>query len=285
MDVDLVSGVTTQATTPQADDEHSASRPRVDQVQDASQPESLPPPAQAAPRKFPTGIIFAAVRNSKRRFFLADTDNIIGGMVFKNIMVDTGRGSHLLPMGPTDLDELARRFKDKDWKLSLSKGVHSSCPVLLIQGGMAMFSACLCRSVLEAPVEIHLNQLRFHVCGDDFKKIATTPELMQRFTAAEQEVISIHSRNSTVPRRTHALLGQNLINPGVALVQLDDITVAMDIQATFFRSFKDIRGLPSPQDLERQGVLPENFNDLEDEDHDQDEGDLGSFLLWGESFD
>ncbi len=187
-------------------------------------------------------------------------------------MVDSGCNTILLPLAEGQLETFPELFpkSDFDWIVSQSKGVSSSTPTLLIEPKTGdSIEAHLLKSYFKTP-QLHLELLRFHLCSDDYELMLKTPKLLDGVLSLEGEPFDpkeLHVQSDKIPRRTHALLGQLAMLSRFHLsFQHDQYWALVDLNVfkrdirTLFSSLKFFVGGPLN--------LPDQFDDLEDEDHD-----------------
>jgi hypothetical protein len=214
---------------------------------------------------FKKAIYVIALKNSKKRFFLPSKQNSFGGFSVEPVMVDNGCGSHLLPLNPGDLEQLLKQYPPTKhlWSISGSTGVSSSFTLIIKSLDGIKFPVKLCQDF--DCLSFSLNFLRFHLCIEDFDILTQNT----KFDFVVKTYLLNNTTPTTINRRHHALIGQDVITDGHALVQVGNILVIVD-HKNFNLDWYQIQKLEvvvakSPH------LLPANFNDLEDEDHDYEE--------------
>lgn len=222
----------------------------------------------------PPGIVFVAKRNKRDRFFLASKFNSFGGWNVEAVLVDSGCNSILLPIRAGQLNMLLDIFplESHRWQALTSNGVNGPGITLKVRHFAHDFQAILCQDIQnpENPTSLNLPMLRFHLCSEDATQLVRGHPLFGALSPQGQSIIRSFVQNSTSSsstRRTHALVGQSLLsNDLIFTIQHRGIKAAFitDMFPTI-----DIRQI---QDLDSFIVsTPDNFDDLEDEEHEGDE--------------
>lgn len=219
---------------------------------------------QSMLKNVPPGISFLAMMNSRNRYFLPSTHNFFGKVKVKKVLCDSGCSTLLLPIELGSLDNIFLEHQvNHDFEISLSKNVGGTSPCLCIisRGPSSFMTGELCKDLLDCP-PIQISKLRFSLCVDDVKDILS--KYQDRFSDADISRLS----NSTAPveRRTHALLGQSLLH-GFTLIKHKNCELYLD--ATIYQLPTDFKQLAIQiRELTQQItlVLPEDFNDWEDDD-------------------
>lgn len=242
------------------------------------------------PAGLPVGLVAIAKMNTKRRFFLASKENYFAGHKVENVMMDSGCNTLLLPIRDGELTSFLTKFP-KDtycWEISGSKGVSHNSLVLNISLNTAgPMNLELCKDLLSVGSITSLASsdfLRFHLCSSDMQQLGKEKELSTRLSAACLERIKDYRKShpTTVNRRLHGLLGQALLSD-FACTQLRGIMAIFQPE-----QYKPMCGWEDMARLRvyvnaRSDLLPERFNDLEDEDHvldaiDTDHEDYHPFI-------
>ena len=222
------------------------------------------------------GIFFIAKRNRKHRFFLPSRQNSFGGLIGENVMLDSGCNSLLLPLsGTAAFSELLRLFPSSKevgecvWSIHTSKGVASQSLTLKISS-VSPFQVSLCSNLLCESLQIPF--LRFHLCFEDIQHLNDTPELRERLrSSCLQNIRNFLGSTARTPRRTHGLIGQTILQHYLS-VQYDQVYFGVK-----FGDFSKERILKLNElmfALDNDEELPENFDDLEDDDHDGDDEEM-----------
>jgi len=219
------------------------------------------------------GIVALAKRNKKFRFFLASKENFFGGFQVENVMIDNGCSSILLPLNEGDIQQLRTTFPPQiySWTIANSKGVQARSLTLEVApkplfNAPTQITIQLCRNFLDTSCPVQ--KLRFHVCNDDCAPLLAGNMLPQ---TEKNKIITFQTKNSLhVPRRSHALIGQGILSQdSYASIQLRSGFIVVTTTKFALTSWQDIMELNLFLGSEEvQDLLPDNFEDLEDEDHD-----------------
>ena len=182
-------------------------------------------------------------------------------------MVDNGCGTHLLPLGPGDLDRLLIFYPPTKYLWTIG-GIASSSFTLMINSMDGLkFPVKLCQDFF--CLSFSLEFLRFHLCSEDFDLLTKNPKF--NFLVKTYLLNSNNNDTSTIiKRRHHALIGQDALTSGHAMVQVGKILAIVD-HKNFDLDWYQIQKLEAVVVARSPHLLPDNFNDLEDEDHDYEE--------------
>ncbi len=227
------------------------------------------------------GVVVFARKNRKHRFFIASKENLFGGFKVSAIMLDSGCNSILLPLTPDNgIDQLAKLFPPNDspykWTISTSKGVSSKSQTLIIAHRVSpTIPIQLCVDLFppgRQPPPCQVPFLRFHLCDADLKSLLEKVDLLNN--TEEARILDFKTKNPVkVERRTHALLGQGLLT-NFSYIQHGKIAVIVDpTKYALQDGWLSISRLEDYLDS-KIALLPERFDDLEDEDHDGDDEDM-----------
>jgi hypothetical protein len=227
------------------------------------------------------GLQFVAFMNSHKRFFIPSTQNSFGILQIEKVLVDTSCSSILLPLYESNLLShlnIAYPCEDQNstmvWKLARSKGVGGRTDVLVIENSpsVPLFDVKLMGDVGFLPnCTLKLTKLRISLCGDDFRYIINHPELLKNFSTKQQESIR-NQEHSTLLRRSHALLGQDVLSK-FSCIRYGQTALYVDVL-----KFKLPAGWGSLTrliiDIKDHIEVPETFQDWEDFDDQYDDEDV-----------
>lgn len=224
-----------------------------------------------------TGVVLLARMNKKRRFFLAGRENKFGEINVEAVMIDSGCNSLLLPLRKGEISQLSVDFPPKSfhWQIASSTGVSSQCLCLKITAKVGEIPVTLCKDLLKADqtgisTAFQVRFLRFHLCSEDLRDILETEHVLQiLFPQYEETIREFISLGHVIPRRTHALLGQELLSQ-YSSFQHGKVIAVVDPRHFLLCSWEQITDLEG-YIFAHEATLPENFNDLEDEDHEGDD--------------
>lgn len=229
-------------------------------------------PMVISTEKLPEGVVFVAKRNMKDRFFLASKENGFGDWNCCNVLVDTGISSHLLPLFEGDLEKLIDKFSPDlhKWAIGRSNGVAATSLTLQVSHKAELFKVNLCKDMKDvaASEDFSVEYLRFHLCFEDARELCDPSKkahVLYQCMPAKYQIMLQEFVTGAIPsrRRTHGLLGQSFLSdPLITTAQQRGIQVGLVTQ--LHRSLD----LFSIQDFEKFIVsTPDNFDDLEDDDH------------------
>jgi len=210
-----------------------------------------------------------AMRNHKKRFFIPSLMNSFGGIPYRNVMIDNGCSTLLLPYPGM---EALQAFSSKDfiWKIGSSGGTTGpvNSVVLLIkhyENPSVGFINLAGSNVMALPY------LRIHLNTETAREIINSNRVTNDNLTKLRDYVAM---NYPPKIRQHFLLGQMV---------LDEL-----ISEQHRNAFVICSELPSAQDMARvHQVLndldkPEGFDDLEDDDHDGDADFEENFDPWEE---
>lgn len=228
-------------------------------------------------------IVCAVFRNNaKYRLFVPSTENVIGGINFEIVMVDSGCSTLLLPItGEVDnnIHSLKQSFPfvDHVWSIHNGKGVGSINVVLKIhkrnpaQTFNVQLGVDLGGGVMNVPY------LRFHLCGEDLavmSRFRNKPTGFRDFLSAEDKVKVNLYRNHHSVRRNHALIGKSILNTHRSYDAIDYlylITQGSHLTTTLLTNIANNTTAVALTTVVAT-TQPDDFDDLEDEDHVDGEG-------------
>lgn len=165
-------------------------------------------------------ISFFSLQNDRKRFYLPSTSNNVGGIAVSKLLCDTGCSSILLPTDDSTLTQLYDMYPSDAsahgkylWSLGKSNGVGAVSSVLLIEvdPSDAVFELKLMTDIAVCKDSTRmLKRLRFFLGGDDIRQILNTPTLRANFQDYDINILNSQVE-SAVPRRSHGLLGQDVL--------------------------------------------------------------------------
>jgi len=218
------------------------------------------------------GVIILARRNRRNRFFLPSKQNFFGPIQFDVVMVDSGCNTILLPLAKDQIRDLSKHFPPQQymWEIGTSQGVQSQSLTLKIKPRAGTIPVQLCQDLFQnTSPSITLPYLRFHLCDEDVVMLCTEKSLAGVISSHYLSKINdFKSKNTISPnRRTHVLLGQKIlgnyscIQHGEVIAVVDSMKfVPKNIWYTTTQLEEFLKTVTS--------ALPDNFDDLEDDDHD-----------------
>jgi hypothetical protein len=229
----------------------------------------LSPLTAALRAGLPIRIKAVACRNMKKRYFLPSKANYFGGIHYEYVMVDNGCNTMLYPFHP----EVLTRFTGADfaWKINYSRGVGAvKSPTLVVR---KLSTASFCEVVLAGSDPLlSTNSMRFHLGTQSATTLSTHGKLSSGNRAKLAEFLDAMGGIVSDERR-HVLLGQQLLQTVVS-IQRGPLYLMCDFDLPF----------PTLQEVAavEQLVEPlleefEEFDDLEDEDHDIDDDEECTF--------
>lgn len=225
------------------------------------------------------GVELFTYKNIKNRFFVPSKENYFGGVKIQYIMFDTGCNTHLLPLEKDKINNIIELFPaDKYvWQISGSKGTGAlSPPVLIINsinGKSEMFNVKISCDLY--PFETFLEFLRFHLsyedtvdlfkCSDFVSLSSNSKLILNNFIKTVESLKNIYPDIKIGERRSHALFGQNFMNKK-QLLQKGNVSAVLSQDF----NFKDVVSIYGQLEIMGKKAVEdiENFDDLEDEDHD-----------------
>lgn len=230
----------------------------------------------------PPGLVAVAKMNRKSRFFLASKENYFAGHKVETVMIDSGCNTVLLPIRDSvELESFREKFPPASftWDLKESNGVsHSSICLRICRNSGGPIPIELCKDLITDPTSksVCLNPpkgssgalLRFHLCTDDMARLLK-PDFENMFIDGTELLSNYLRDNKThINRKKYALLGQALLGE-FACVQLRGLMAVFhpDIYEPI-NGWKDMACLRVIVD--KHALLPERFEDLEDEDHNEE---------------
>jgi hypothetical protein len=217
----------------------------------------------------PPRVKAVACRNAKNRFFVPSKANYFGRLQYDFVMLDNGCNSLLLPFK----DEVATAFSGTEyaWTIQSSSGTGAVKPPTLIIKRIDGRNLTDMRLAGSDPL-LEMKSMRFHIGTAS----ALTIQGHAMLTTGNKRKLDnfLESMGSSVsPERHHVLLGQAYLQ-NVTSVQHQSIFMMCDIGMEFptIVDYETLVALVEPMVEEFIG-----FDDLEDEDHDGDDDEEGSF--------
>ncbi len=223
---------------------------------------------------FLMGVKFLAKKNTKSRYFVTSKKNYFGGFQIENIMIDSGCNTHLLPLAEGDLDKLAKLFPNEKflWTIRMSPTVHSCALTLVIKAaGGHPFPVILDEDNFKA--NFGIPHLRFHLCSEDQKILLsdlvlnTNNELFLDEDA--KDILRQVPPEANLKRRKHALLGQHILSSFASIQQQNTfMMIDGEFPSKDYKFWDQLEKIDAFVVKIDPNLLPTNFDDLEDEDHD-----------------
>jgi len=218
------------------------------------------------------GVIILGRKNRRKRFFLPSKENTFGGWKVGVVMIDNGCNSILLPLAQDDLQKLAKHFHFAQYKWEIASPKRA-------QGGLLSLKISSKRTP-DIPIQLCQDFkvkstccvpfLRFHICSEDIEELLALPDLENDLKDC------IRNFGSELPaiRRTHALLGQVILDRYTSIQHRGVLAIIDPAKFTEAISWEVIISWDDVVSTVRNEILPDNFEELEDEDHapDDDEG-------------
>ncbi|CAB9507023.1 expressed unknown protein [Seminavis robusta] len=234
-------------------------------------------PRVGALTKLPEDVLAVGLRNDKKRFFVPSGDNSFAGIAYQNVMIDSGCNSLLLPF-PQDGISALTAFQTNEffWEISWSAGVGViNPPSLLIY--CQETNEDVGNLVLADRQVVPLKMLRFHLGSASARTLLDSGILVAaEATKLEQFLADLDPRVSD--ERNCVLLGQAVFSQVFSLQAGKLLLIA---KRGYFPVKEDFRAAWSViRSFEGQGLMPNNFHDLDDEDHN---GDIIS--AWSDEFE
>lgn len=231
-------------------------------------------------KDIPSGLLAAAKMNSRSRFFLASTENYFAGHRVEIVMIDSGCNTILLPIKAGELESFKTKFSpDKfSWQLGTSKGVSHRSISLRISPNNGVVPLELCKdlinnagpSIVLASDAKSRSFLRFHLSTEDMERLLL-PDMTPMFTENATTILSdyLKDNKTVIQRKKYVLLGQALLQK-FACIQLYGLMGVFNPAAYEpYNGWKDMERLRLYVEA-NMSLLPQRFNDLEDEDHIDD---------------
>lgn len=217
------------------------------------------------------GVIAIAKVNKKKRFFAASKHNYFGGWQVETMMIHSGCSSILLPLRENEVLQVFEKFKPEEHHFDIGKSRGTSL-TLKVTRRIGRIDVRLCADFLKEMIPIPF--LRFHLCKADLELLKDHPLLNakqhQSIATALGTAAAAGSATEPQRRRVHGLIGQSILFDPNVLFQLYTATLVVD--PTRFA----LSGWPALLAFEdlvvKRALLPENFDDLEADDGDEEEG-------------
>ena len=237
--------------------------------------------------------VFVASKNKKGKFFLSLKDNRFEGITIEYVMIDTGCNSHLLPLKPGQLTGELHRMFDKYnsiWNVQYSGAVGGrSCTLSIkkLTGLMGVNIPIIKSGVSYVYSRSQFKQLRFHLCRDDVRELLSLEDGDQINLVYGSTKKNHIDRTSLVAdldtitsiRREHALLGQSIIGDENMLLQYQDLCLLIKVtEDKHWSMIRDIilRYKTIASNNINENFEPDEFSELEDENHIADDNDIYS---------
>ena len=230
-----------------------------------ARPRSSSSEPQMVLQNVPNGIEFISLMNPRMRFFLPSSKNSFGGMKVGKVMCDSGCSSLLLPIeNPDIIKEIFSKFGE-DYEFSVSEsanvGGNSLCLVIESLSPTDNFKVNLCEDLM-GQSDISIKRLRFSLCSDDIDTIKEN--YIERFRQLDRQ--RIFSGTGPLKRRTHALLGQDIMF-GFCLIKYRRVELYVNPKYYKFpKNFEELQDQTESMENQLRKVLPECFDDWEDDD-------------------
>ena len=215
----------------------------------------------------PRGVSFLSLMNCKKRFFLPSSMNLFGGLKVDRVLCDTGNSSLLLPIqSPEVLDDIFRKWQrvcDFTIKEGKNVGGTSTCLVVEYTDPFRRFDVQLCSDIMGLS-GITTPRLRFSLCQDDIIAIQQSDSYRELLDEISLERLA--TATGPLKRRTHALLGQDLLL-GFCMIKYKHVELYVNpSQYTLPRDFKELKDQIISLEMQLRKELPEQFDDWEDDD-------------------
>lgn len=235
-------------------------------------------------------VMFFALGNGKKRYFLTSEENYFGGVRIPKCMIDSGCSTFLLPLDEQILEILETKYNTKYdylWNIGGSKGVGAlSSPTLIIKGtGNEKIEVVLTENTKSFKMEILY--FRFHVSLKMAKILVKRKfingrlKLKEHIKASEKIAKAFNDQKAIEKfggERKYALLGQTFLG-NFDIVQKFNVIIVLD--PLFFEKkldiIKEAKKIHSLGEICKCNIFPD-FDDLEDQDHDYDDDELPKFL-------
>ena len=229
----------------------------------------LTPRTAALQAGLPIRIKAVACRNMKKRYFLPSKANYFGGIHYEYVMVDNGCNTMLYPFHP----EVLTRFAGSDftWKINFTRGVGAvKSPTLVVR---KLSTASFCEVVLAGSDPLlSTNSMRFHLGTQSATTLSTHGKLSSGNRAKLAEFLDAMGGIVSDERR-HVLLGQQLLQTVVSIQR-----GPLYLMCNFDLPFPTLQEVAAVEQLVEPLLEEfEEFDDLEDEDHDIDDDEECSF--------
>ena len=165
------------------------------------------------------------------------------------------------------LDDIFKKLK-RDCKFSIKESkknvaVSSVCLVVKYLEPFRRFDVQLCSDIMELS-GITTPRLRFSLCQDDI--VAIQKSDAYRKLLDEISLKNLATATGPLKRRTHALLGQDLLL-GFCMIKYEHIQLYVNpSQYTLPRDFKELKDQIILLEMQLRKELPDQFDDWEDDD-------------------
>lgn len=233
-------------------------------------------PRALAMRTLPDEILAVALRNDRKRFFAPSGHNTFAGIRYEYVMIDSGCNSLLMPF-PVNINDL-RQFSGDEffWEVNWSRGVGAiMSPTLLIYNPET--NQDVGDLILAGRFVAKLKSLRFHL-GKESAQTLLGLGFLHDTEKAKIEGFLQDLGDKNCSERRYVLLGQAVLSQVFSLQAGKLLLLA---SRGYFPRREDFRAAWRViRDFECNGLLPNEFHDLEDVDHD---GDI--IAAWSDEFD
>lgn len=169
---------------------------------------------------YPPGVLLIARRNKSNHFYIPTQDTTFCGIVCKNVMIDNGCNTCLLPFPQENRETVLAPFQTPDyaWEVAWSGGTGAiHCPVLKILPSVGNTVGDMCFGITGYKKAMPF--LRFHLGREESNWLISGLQTSQ-LVKADKDVLrkfltDIGTRN--VVGRTTAILGQTLLRDEIVV--------------------------------------------------------------------
>lgn len=118
-----------------------------------------------------TGVLAIAKKNDRRRCVLL-ADNDFAGFRVERVLLDTGCGTHLLPLPDANSLAQLRQAFPAPCIWGLAQSADTFCVLTIERPGQDDgFQVRFCTGLLKSSPGVKVASLRFHLCADDLKAV------------------------------------------------------------------------------------------------------------------
>lgn len=232
------------------------------------------------------GIVALGLKNHRKRIFVPSRENIFANIKYPAVMLDSGCNTLLLPVLKTPSDprshedfilSLREQFPPQqyNWRITHGNGVAARSIVLeltlRVASGHPSFQVVLGRDL--GASQFLCDKLRFHLCTEDVVFVNSQLGDAFQFIHIEDNQSFVEAIYGQVRRRSHVLMGQALFNQRLSVDTGKYTFIFRDLFLhTHVQTMTNIlRGDPilildNFLDANGPAILPDRFDDLEDED-------------------
>ena len=148
-------------------------------------------------------------------------------------------------------------------------GCNSTCLVVEYKNSQERFEVRLCYDIMGLSV-IYTGRIRFLLCHEDIEAIKTL--YLNLFDPQSIERINI--ARGSLERRTHALLGQDILNE-FSMLKHGHVELYVNPREYILpANFDELRNHIKLLEMQLKPDLPESFNDWEDDDFAFEDDDI-----------